>query len=232
MLIVFDLLVDDRGRSLVEEPLKERRPKLESFAKKHLSDNGVRLSRATTALAQAKRWFQSLGGGLDGIIAKRTDSPYCAGSRDCVVKIKHQLTADCVVGGYRYASKGGGIGSMLLGLYDSDGLLHHVGFTASMPAQQKAALKPKLEKLRKPASEGGGFTGRAPGGPSRWSTERSSQWEPVAPELVVEVRYDHFTGDRFRHGTAFLRWRPDKLPRQCTMDQVKPAGKSSLRLLG
>jgi ATP-dependent DNA ligase len=131
------------------------------------------------------------------------------------------------VGGFRYASKGGVAGSLLLGLYDADGLLHHVGFTSAMTASERAAITPRLVRLIKPP----GFTGRAPGGPSRWSTRRTDQWEPLAPKLVVEVRYDHVSDGRFRHGTTLLRWRPDKAPRQCTLDQIEQGGKSAMSLL-
>jgi len=136
-------------------------------------------------------------------------------------KVKRRRTADCVVGGFRFAAGSRVVGSLLLGLYDRDGLLHHVGFTAGFPAATRKALLAKLEPLIEPP----GFTGRAPGGPSRWSTERSGEWQPLAPRLVVEVSYDHFTGDRFRHATRFLRWRPDKAPRQCTLDQVAPSSR-------
>jgi ATP-dependent DNA ligase len=139
-----------------------------------------------------------------------------------MVKIKRIRTADCVVGGFRYASKGGEVGSLLLGLYDDEGLLNHVGFTSSF----SAAERKKLKSVLKPYMGGSGFTGRAPGGPSRWSTERSGEWEPLEPKLVCEVRYDHFSGGRFRHGTKFLRWRPDKDPRSCTYEQLE-TGKSS-----
>jgi ATP-dependent DNA ligase len=131
-------------------------------------------------------------------------------------KYKALRTADCVVGGFRYATGKREVGSLLLGLYDDAGKLHHVGFTSSIPAKERPALTRRLEALRKPP----GFTGNAPGGPSRWSTERSAQWEPLAPKLVVEVCYDHVTADRFRHGTRLLRWRPDKAPRQCTFEQM------------
>jgi len=141
--------------------------------------------------------------------------------------VKHMRTADCVVGGFRYASKGKLVGSLLLGLYDGAGLLHHVGFTSSIKAADKAELTKKLERLIKPP----GFTGQAPGAPSRWSTARSAEWQPLAPKLVVEVQYDHFDGGRFRHGTGFLRWRPDKAPRQCTIEQVEQEGRSALKLL-
>jgi ATP-dependent DNA ligase len=228
MYIVFDLLADERGRSLADLPLAERRERLERFASRRLSGRrDLRLSPATTSLARAKKWFQSTGGDLDGIIAKRVDLPYQSGNRDGMQKIKHRKTADCVVGGFRYAENKRVVGSLLLGLYDEQGLLDHVGFTASFRANQRQAITEAVEPIRKPP----GFTGRAPGGPSRWSTKRSSEWEPVKPQLVVEVEYDHFTGGRFRHGTHFLRWRPDKAPRQCTFEQVAGNQGSKLTLL-
>ena len=227
-LIVFDLLVDDAGDSLVRQTLEDRRPALEKFAKRFLRNDAVlRLSPATTEPATVRRWFKSVGSGLDGIVAKRLDMPYMSGERTGMVKVKHRRTADCVVGGFRYAEKKKVIGSMLLGLYDDEGLLHHVGFTSSFTAKERAELTPKLEKLVKPP----GFTGQAPGGPSRWSTKRSAEWQPLAPKLVIEVEYDHFTGGRFRHGTKLMRWRPDKAPSQCTLDQVGPEKKSPLGLL-
>jgi len=121
-----------------------------------------------------------------------------------------------VVGGFRYQSGARQVGSLLLGLYDAAGLLNHVGFTATIAARERPALTRKLEALREPP----GFTGSAPGGPSRWSTARSSEWVPLRPELVIEVRFDQVTGDRLRHGATLLRWRPDKAPQQCTMDQI------------
>jgi ATP-dependent DNA ligase len=165
----------------------------------------------------AKRWFGGVGGALDGVIAKRLGIPYQTGTREGMVKVKKLRTADCVVGGFRYASNSKAVGSLLLGLYDGQGLLNHVGFSSSFKAEERKKLAALLEPLIKPP----GFTGQAPGGPSRWSTERSTQWKPLSPKLVVEVRYDHFTGGRFRHGTKFLRWRPDKSPKQCTMAQVE-----------
>jgi ATP-dependent DNA ligase len=229
LLIVFDLLVDDRGQSLLERPLSERRLRLEAFARRFFADNSsMRLSPMTQDYAQARKWYQSMAG-LDGIVAKRRDAPYEPGMRSGVMqKIKRLRTADCVVGGFRYASKGKVVGSLLLGLYDNDGLLHHVGFTFSMAAADRKQLTKKVEALIKPP----GFTGKAPGGLSRWSTKRSMEWEPLDPVLVAEVRFDHFTGGRFRHGTKLLRWRPDKSPRQCTMDQVQAESRSSLQLLG
>ena len=217
-LIVFDLLVDDRGKSLVDLVLKERRKKLDAFAKKYLAKNkSIELSPCTDDLKIAKDWLRGAGVDLDGVIAKRADMPYQSGNRHGMVKVKRLRTADCVVGGFRYASAGKVVGSFLLGLYDEKGLLHHVGFSSSFKASEKPALTKKLEKLIKPP----GFTGNAPGGPSRWATERSAEWKPLAPQLVCEVQYDHFTGGRFRHGTKFLRWRPDKKPAQCTFEQLK-----------
>jgi ATP-dependent DNA ligase len=137
-----------------------------------------------------------------------------------------------VIGGYRYGSKAIKVlGSLLLGLYDDDGLLHHVGFCSSFKSAERDALTKKMEALRKPTSAGGGFTGRAPGGKSRWSTERSGEWESVDPRLVIEIQYDHFSGGRFRHGTKLLRWRPDKAAKQCRMEQVEGAGKGAMELL-
>lgn len=215
--IVFDLLVDDAGRALVDLPLGKRRPKLESFAKKFLAKNEtIELSPKTSDVAIAREWLSTTGIKLDGVIAKRLDLPYRSGERDGMQKIKRMRTADCVVGGFRYASKGKVVGSLLLGLYDEEGLLHHCGFTSSFNDAQKKELTTKLEPLIKAP----GFTGNKPGGPSRWSTKRSSEWEPLATKLVVEVQYDHFTGGRFRHGTRFLRWRPDKKPGQCLLTQV------------
>jgi ATP-dependent DNA ligase len=215
--ILFDFLVDQIGKSLINKPLSQRRRALEHFAKQNLErGRAVRLSPATTSLAQANRWFAKAGGNLDGIIAKRLDAAYASGERTTMVKVKNIRTADCVVGGFRYATGAKVIGSLLLGLYDGAGLLHHVGFTSAFKASDRPALTKKFETLRKPP----GFTGNAPGGPSRWSTERTGEWEPVEPKIVVEVTYDHFTGGRFRHGTKIVRWRPDKAPRQCTLDQV------------
>jgi ATP-dependent DNA ligase len=159
------------------------------------------------------------GAGFDGVVAKDLNAPYASGERTAMRKIKRMKTADCVVGGFRWAAKCGEVGSLLLGLYDEDGLLHHVGFTSGFGKDERKELK----HILKPQMNGSGFTGRAPGGPSRWSTERSGEWERLDPRLVIEVQYDHFSGDRFRHGTRFLRWRPDKEPAKCTFEQVRIA---------
>ena len=217
MLIAFDMLQDAKGRDLAQEPLAERRAALERFFSKVGESAFLRLSPATDSRAEAARWLKRAGGGeLDGVVAKRLDAPYRAGERD-MLKIKCLRSADCVVGGFRYATGSKEVGSLLLGLYNEQGLLDHVGFTSAFAKEDRAALTRKLEKLR----GGESFTGDAPGGPSRWSTERSTEWQPVKPRLVVEVQYDHVSGDRFRHGTRLLRWRPDKAPRQCTLEQLQ-----------
>ncbi len=217
-LIVFDLLADETGKSLAAETLAVRRRKLEAFAGKYFKDEtAVTLSPATAVAAVAKKCLSGVGVKLDGIVAKRLDLPYQSGNRTGMQKVKLMRTADCVVGGFRYGTGSKTVGSLLLGLYDKDGLLHHVGFCSTIKASERPELTKRLEALISPP----GFTGRAPGGPSRWSTERSGEWEPLKPSLVVEVRYDHYSQGRFRHGTKLLRYRPDKLPRQCTLDQVE-----------
>jgi ATP-dependent DNA ligase len=220
--IAFDLLEDAEGRSLLDKPFADRRRALERFFAKQPANPAVRLSPSTPDRDAALAWLDSLTGEIDGVIAKRADLPYLAGTRDAMQKYKRQKTADCVVGGFRYGKNSNLVGSLLLGLYDAAGLLHHVGFTATIPARDKPDLTRRLKTL----VEQPGFTGRAPGGPSRWSTERSGEWQPLRPELVIEVRYDQVTDARFRHGTTILRWRPDKAPRQCTFDQL-PAGEGS-----
>ena len=218
--ICFDLLVNEDGERLNDRRLKERRAGLEKFFKavpRGLRAR-IRLSPASHDFSQATKWMRELGKlGLDGVVAKRLDAPYLSGERTGMVKIKRIRTVDTVVGGFRYAEKGGGIGSLLLGLYNREGKLHHVGFTSSFTRQQRQQLK----KIVEPKSEGAGFTGKAPGGPSRWSTKRSTEWTSLKPELVAEVQYDHFSGGRFRHGTKFLRWRPEKKPQACTFDQLR-----------
>jgi len=220
-ILVFDLLVDDRGRDLTTMPLRERRKRLDAF----LADDGpgtgshvLELSPSSADRAQAERWMREYAEfGCDGVVAKLADEPYHSGDRNAMQKIKRLRTADCVVGGFRYASTNPqDIGSLLLGLYNDDGQLDHIGFAASFTAAERQELKKVVEPLK----GGAGFTGRAPGGPSRWSSERSGEWEPLKPTLVCEVRYDHFSGGRFRHGTKFLRWRPDKKPAQCTFEQL------------
>ena len=213
--ILFDLL-SLGGKPLADQPLCQRRAALERF---HAAQRvpGLLLSPATRDRSAAQAWLTRSGGALDGVIAKRADLPYRWGER-AMVKVKQQRSVDCVVGGFRYATNKSEVGSLLLGLYDDDGLLHHVGFTSAIAAKERPALTEKLEKL----IAAPGFTGKAPGGSSRWATERSADWQPLKPSLVAEVRYDQVTGRRFRHGTGFLRWRSDKAPAQCTFDQLAP----------
>lgn len=219
-LVVFDLLVDEGGKALFDESLAKRRKKLEAFAKKYLAKNAtIDLSPQTSDVTVARKWLNDPSVRLDGVIAKRLDLPYRSGERDGMQKVKKLRTADCVIGGFRYASSGKIVGSLLLGLYDEEGLLHHVGFTSSFTEAEKKELTKTLEPLIKPP----GFTGNKPGGPSRWSTKKTSEWEPLQTKLVAEIRYDHFTGGRFRHGTKFLRWRPDKKLKQCGYDQLEKA---------
>jgi len=214
-LMLFDIL-SFGDKDFSDRPLSERRAALEKF---HASVDApqLKLSPVTTDRDTALGWLERSGGALDGVIAKRLDQPYKSGER-AMVKVKPERTADCVVGGFRYAEKHDLVGSLLLGLYDDAGLLNHVGFTSAIPAKEREQLTKDLEAL----IDEPGFTGSRPGGPSRWRTARSGQWKPLNPKLVVEVKYDQVTAGRFRHGTAIVRWRPDKDPKQCTFDQLKP----------
>lgn len=226
-LVLFDLIADEHGDSTADLALAKRRPLLEAFFERYAAgDSTFLLSPATDSITTAQRWLTSMRGQLDGLVAKRLDLPYMAGER-AMQKVKNYRSADCVVGGFRYLAAKQQVGSLLLGLYDDEGLLQHVGFTSSIPSADRPALTRKLRKLIEPP----GFTGKAPGGPSRWSSGKATEWEPLRPELVVEVSYDHFSGHRFRHGTKFLRWRPDKAPEQCGFDQVESAQVSPLTLL-
>lgn len=228
LLIAFDLLAGADGRPLIDKPLDERRRQLEAFYRAFCRRSpSLRLSPSSTKRGDAEAWLRRSGGALDGVIAKRRDLPYRSGDRSGMQKIKNYRSADCVVGGFRYNEGAAVVGSLLLGLYDKRGRLNHVGFTSTIKRQDKAALTKKLKPLIGPP----GFTGNAPGGPSRWSTERSGEWVPLKPKLVVEVCYGHFSGERFRHGTRLLRWRPDKAPKQCTLDQVKQKKAKIMALL-
>ena len=214
-LVLFDLLVAPHGLEMASRPLTERRARLEQFFAEHQSV-GLELSPATVDRRLADEWLAGTGGDFDGVIAKRLGAPYAPGERD-MLKIKRIRTADCVVGGFRYGTDSRLIGSLLLGLYDDAGRLNHVGFTSNIPAEEKAALTKGLERLR----NGPGFTGHAPGGHSRWSTERTGEFEALEHAIVIEVAFDHVSSGRFRHGTRFLRWRPDKQPDQCRMEQLR-----------
>jgi ATP-dependent DNA ligase len=217
ILILFDMLLDAQGKSLIEAPLTKRRAALERFYESAGETKRLKLSPYTLDRTKAEAWLDEARGALDGVIAKQSDGPYLPGMR-AMLKVKRLRTADCVVGGFRYETGSNQVGSLLLGLYNKSGELDHVGFTSTISDKERPALTRQLEALIAPP----GFTGKAPGGPSRWSTERTGEWEPVKPKLVVEVRYDHVTGDRFRHGTKLVRFRPDKAPRQCTFEQIEP----------
>jgi ATP-dependent DNA ligase len=213
--MLFDCL-QRGGEVLIEEPLSRRRDALADLMRGGVPQ-AFQLSPMTLDRAEAERWLRESGGALDGVVAKRRDGPYEPGER-AMLKRKPHRTADCVVGGFRYDTAGKVAASLLLGLYDQSGRLHHVGFTSALSAAERKALTPRLEALAGPSA----FDGSAPGGQSRWSNGRSTEWQPLRPELVVEVGYDQVTGSRFRHGTSFIRWRPDKAPAQCRMDQLEP----------
>jgi ATP-dependent DNA ligase len=227
IFVAFDFLLSDRGVPIADLTFAERRDRLENFAKRYFTDD-VRLSPQSADIDEAREWLTGDSDGLDGVMAKQLDQPYRTGERAGIAKVKRLRTADCVLGGFRYASAGKVVGSLLLGLHDDDGLLHHVGYTSGLRAEERAELTPVLERI----AGGAGFSGRAPGGPSRWSTKRTDQWVPLEPTLVVEVRYDHFSEGRFRHGTRLERWRPDKDPAQCTFTQIPTEGRSTRALLG
>ena len=216
--VLFDMLETQVGENLLSTPFAQRRRILEGFYKDFCrKEKSLLLSPQTESLEDATPWLQSPEWHIDGLVAKKTTDIYKPGER-LMQKFKPLRTADCVVGGFRYGTKSREVGSLLLGLYDKEGKLHHVGFTSSMPKANRKPLTKRLEALIQEP----GFTGKAPGAPSRWSTERSAEWKPLQPTLVVEVSYDHVTDDRFRHGTRLLRFRPDKSTQQCTMEQLDP----------
>jgi ATP-dependent DNA ligase len=223
IFILFDCLFTEKAGALLDATLSERRRALEEFYAATGEAPALRLTDYTRDRKRAEAWLAHAAGALDGIVAKRVDAPYLPGER-AMLKLKHLRSADCVVGGFRYATGSKLVGSLLLGLYNDKGKLDHVGFTSGFANEDREALTKKLEKLK----GGPGFTGDAPGGPSRWSTERSAEWVPLKSKLVAEVRYDHVTGGRFRHGTKLLRWRPDKAPRQCTMEQLQAEARPRL----
>jgi ATP-dependent DNA ligase len=215
--VAFDLLVW-KGAPVHELPLEKRRRELERKAKR------FRLSPMSREVAQAERWLDRLEqAGLDGVVAKRLGVPYLPGSREGVVKVKPYRTADCVIVGFRWSEKADGrISTLLLGLYADDGSLDFVGHCSGFPAPVRRELEATLPTMLEP---GHLSDKRIPGGQSRWSRGKELDWNPVRPELVCEVRYDKLEGNRFRHGTRFLRFRPDKDADQCTWDQVRPRRK-------
>ena len=220
--IAFDLLMADKKEILLRSALSERRSRLEEFSTNFQRAPAFYLSPVTLEIEEVQNWLEQTGDNLDGVVCKRRDSSYISGASSASQKVKNYRSIDCVVGGFRYTEDGGGVASLLLGLYDDAGRLNHVGFTSGLKANERINLAKTLEKLISPP----GFDGNAPGGTSRWAPVASREWKPLRPELVVEVCYDHFTGGRFRHGTRLLRWRPDKAPRQCRYDQLpKPSSK-------
>lgn len=223
IFMAFDILESGR-RPLLKRPLSERRAVLEEFFVKLGPGSSLRLSPFSRRRSDAVKWLKRVGGGaLDGVIAKPLKAEYLPGQR-VMLKVKCFRTADCVVGGFRYATQGRFVGSILLGLYNCAGKLDHVGFTSAFAEEDRPSLTKRLERLR----GGQGFTGNGPGGRSRWSTDRGAEWIPLKAELVAEIQYDQITGRRFRHGTRFLRWRPDKAARQCTFDQLECEARPSV----
>jgi ATP-dependent DNA ligase len=220
--VAFDLLALG-DEDLRASPFHVRRQKLSQAVR---YDDRVMLTPQTASAEVARRWFEQFeGAGLDGVIAKRVDQAYLPGER-VMVKVKHERTADCIVGGYRMLESGAGVGSLLLGLYDGQGVLHHVGHTSSFKAKEKK----ELVELLKPYVGGTSFgTGRTPGAPSRWNQSKDLSWTPLRPELVCEVKFDQLQGQRFRHAATFRRWRPDKPPQECVYAQVEPPHPFELR---
>jgi ATP-dependent DNA ligase len=216
--LIFDLL-EAEGTEFVELPLSQRRERLEAFAEA-FDGTTLRLSPATRDRSVVDDWFARVGGALDGVVAKRADAPYASGTRDAAVKVKRVRTADCVIGGFRYAKDSTAqIGSLLLGLYDDDGLLDYIGFCSAFSAEEKKTL---LRRLQPHVGEPG-FTGGAPdSAPSRWSRgeDRDRSYVKLKHDLVLEVAFDLVTSGRIRHGTRPVRWRTDKAPRQCTIEQL------------
>lgn len=228
--VAFDLLAIG-DVDCMSSPFAQRRETLEAA----LADAAapVYLTRSTTELAEAQQWFEQFeGAGLDGVIAKRSDGAYLPGERS-LFKIKHDRTADCVVAGFRWHKSGGVVGSLLLGLYDDDGVLHHIGVSASFSMARRAELVEELSAYRMSGDDVDDHpwaewakaeaheSARLPGAQSRWNAGKDLSWEPLRPELVIEVAYDHMQGDRFRHTAHFRRWRPDRDPASCTYDQLQ-----------
>jgi ATP-dependent DNA ligase len=245
-IVLFDLLALG-DRDLRAAPLSERRALLERSLGRG-SPSRVVATPATRDRAMAQDWFARFeGAGLDGVVAKRLEAAYQPGVR-AMVKVKHARTADCAVGGFRWYKQGPGtmIGSLLLGVHDRSGKLHHVGICSSFTTARRKELAHELEPLRANAAEGHPWRDwaawvdgrsapdrRMPGATSRWNRGRDLSWEPLRVERVCEVAYDHLQGDRFRHATQFLRWRPDKSPRECTYDQLEETPPYELsRVLG
>ncbi len=221
--VAFDLLAHD-DTSLMETPYVQRRKALEKLLAK--SRPPVHVTPATQDPDVAADWFARFeGAGLDGVVAKPSDLHYLPDKR-VMLKVKHQRTADCVVAGFRTHKDGAGVGSLLLGLYDSSGVLHHVGVASGFSVARRRELVGELEAYRANARSGHPWAGwadaagRSPGGMNRWNAGKDMSWEPLRPEAVCEVAYDHLQENRFRHATSFVRWRPDRDPASCTYDQL------------
>jgi ATP-dependent DNA ligase len=226
--VAFDLLAVGR-KSLLESPQAERRRRLEELLAK--AEPPLYLTPMTRDRGVALDWLERFeGAGLDGVVAKPADGAYQPGKR-AMIKVKHARTADCVVAGFRYHKSGrDAIGSLLLGLYDDAGVLQHVGVTSSFTMAKRRALLTELAPLRRDAMRdhpwrdwagAAGEASRMPGAQSRWSAGKDLSWEPLRPERVCEVKYDHLQGNRFRHAATFLRWRPDKRAGECRYDQLE-----------
>jgi ATP-dependent DNA ligase len=215
------------GKPLIERPLRERRPELEAFAHKWLRGAGrIRMSPATTKLAEAKSWLKRVGATLDGIMAKRRDLEYRSGDRTGMQKIKNYRSADCVVGGFRY-NEGKPVSARSCSAF--------MTMKASSPRRlhlgDQARGQARTHQEARTVDRAAGIHRQCPGRAEPLVDQRSSEWQPLKPKLVVEVCYDHFAGERFRHGTKLMRWRPDKSPKQCTMEQVKQKKADLLKLL-
>lgn len=230
VLVAFDLLAE-RGKSMVDDPYSVRRGRLERLCGE--LGGGWRLTPATGDFDTAERWFREYeAAGCDGVICKRAEGAYRQDKRDWV-KWKHRRSVDCVIGGYRVHKEGDRIGSILLGLYNQEGRLHFIGHCSGFTEQERIEMLEQLSRMRTGESFGGGEGTRAPGAQSRWATERTLEWTPVEPRVVVQVSYDQLHGGRFRHAARFERWRIDKPPGECTMGQlVRPSGVGFSEVVG
>jgi ATP-dependent DNA ligase len=226
--VAFDLLFDPEAGLMLERKLSERRGALEAFAAKYFEGrDSLWLSPATRSHGTARAWLESGDSALDGVLAKKLDAPYLSADKSAARKVAVPRTAACVVGGLRWSARENGApDALLLGLYDVDNLLHFVGFAGVGERQAEV-----LQRVRPLLRSDGGFTGRVPGEPSRWGSERSGKWEPLRPELAVEVRYGHFDEERFREPTTLSKLPADALPRACTFEQLRPANDGALLLL-
>lgn len=221
--VAFDLLAE-KDEDLSQLPQQERRRRLEAL-------KPCTITPCTSDIEVARDWFQRFeGAGFDGVIAKDPALPYQPDVR-ALVKLKHRRSADCVLGGFRWAKDNKGVGSLLLGLYDSQGVLQHVGHTSSFKASEKLELVQTLKPYLDESGQASFGSGRTPGAPSRWSAGKDLSWQSLRPELVCEVSYDHMQGDRFRHAATFMRWRPDKAPAACTYDQLETVAPAELQTL-